>query len=673
MHKSGLVLSMFLFAAGFLPNFGHAKDFSRFGYARIRGVSPKLAVARPLVNAAITIDEMKKAHRDFVAILAFPELGLTGYTAEDYFHHTEALEETRAALLKIVEASQQTEGLVTIVGAPWVSPDGRLYNAGVVIAGGKILGVVPKTHLPNYGEFYEKRWFDSGLGVQMTYPDPLFGEIHFGTNQIFIYGLIRFAVEICEDAFAVIPPSSEHALAGANLTVNLSASNELVAKAPFRRRLITGLSSQQIGAYLYVSSGPWESSRDLVFGGHVIIAENGILLAESERFRFTGSQVTVDIDFEKLLVERRRNKTFGAQRARFANNEIVIERKIPMLYELNREIVSHPFWPSDTTEQDERVKDIFDIQVTGLMRRLYATGSKTIVIGVSGGSDSTLALLVAREALKRMGRPTTDILAVTMPGFGTTSRTKDQADRLMKTVGATALEISIVAAVNQHFLDIGQDPSKHDITYENAQARERTQILFDLANKHHGIVLGTGDLSELCLGWCTYNADQISNYNVNASVLKTLVKYVIQKRALVEQDVELKKVLTDIVETAISPELLPPDKNGQIVQKSEDVFGPYEFVDFYIFYVLGERFGREKVLALGEIAFNSRYTSEQLSTWYDEINRRFQLTSRFKSTASPGGPKVGKISLSPRDSRYPDDLVNPDIINTICESKLDLH
>lgn len=648
-----------LFTLAMVWSIAWARDFSELGFARVRAVSPPLVLIRPLENAKIVTNEMDKAARDHVPLLTFSELNLTGYTAEDHLFRDDVQQQVIQGLQAILLKSVEYRDLITIVGAPWRMPNGRYYNTAVVIRDGKILGVVPKQYLPNYGEFYERRWFSSGIGMNVTYSHPDLGEIHFAPEQIFSIGPMNIAIEICEDAWANIPPSHFHTLAGANVIVNLSASNALVGKLDYRRNLIKMLSSQQMGAYIYASSGPWESSRDLVFDGHVMIAENGSVLGEGRRFSFEGTSVTVDLDIQRVMNERQRNKTFGEHTRVDLNGyrHLQLSPRLLGLPNLLRQVSATPLFVDDPREMRERGNEIFDIQVTGLIRRLSTLRHQKIVIGVSGGSDSTLALLVAKEALRRMGKPASDIIAVTMPGFGTSDRTKDQADRLIAAIGATRKEISIRTSVEVHFRDIGHDGSVHDLTYENAQARERTQILFDLATKEGGIVLGTGDLSELCLGWCTYNADQTSHYNVNASIPKTLVKFLIRNRMMQERNRDLKRVLQDILDTPISPELLPLGANGEIVQKSEDAFGPYEVVDFVLFYLLRYGMSAEKIQALMELAFANRYEPTQLAEWRAEILKRFDV-QRFKTTSQPGGPLVGSMGMSPRYTRFPDDLAN---------------
>ena len=654
-----IILVIFWFCASFGHAFeGSGIDFSKFSFARVRTVSPLLYLVQPEANAVPTIAEAIQAEKDQVSVLVFPELNLVGYTLEDWVFKQDVLDGVRLALQKIKEASgQHFPNTLVFVGAPYRLPDGRLYNCAFAIYGGRIVGVIPKSHIVNYGEFYESRWFTSGIGVNTLVQDSILGEFRFTPQQLFRVGDMIVGAEICEDAWAVKPPSLDMALAGANMIVNLSASNNLVGKSAFRRGMISELSSREIAAYAYVSSGPSESSRDVVFGGHSMIAESGSLLAEKSAITRETSRVTADVDIQRLLIDRSLNKTFGNQRAdsSFVLHDLKSQLR-PMSTLLNEALNPAPFLPPES-QRNERFKEILDIQAQGLMQRLLASGAKTAVIGVSGGADSTWALLVTIEAFKKLGWPMENIHALTLPGFGTSAQTKSQALDLMRLTGVTQKTISIEAAVLQHFKDIEHDPRHTDFVYENSQARERTQVLFDYANKFNGLVIGTGDLSELCLGFCTYNADQMSSYGVNASVPKTLLKELIRWYAETQTGAlaDLKEVLLKIYHTIVSPELTPLDTDGKIAQSSEEILGPYEVHDFFIHRFLRNHFSALKIVTLARLAFHGKYKPEDIERWWQIFASRFR-TTRFKTTALPGGPKIG-ISISPRDARYPDDIL----------------
>lgn len=650
--------------AVFVFSYGSAEDFTRFGYHRIATVSPPLHIACPELNAEVALKELELAVKKEVSVVLFPELSLTGYTAEDLFLHDDLLVRTKKALLELKKKSADLD-LVFVVGAPYRTFDGRLYNCAFVIAKGNILGVIPKTYLPNYAEFYEYRFFVTGKGVSYHVDDPLLGSFRLSTNQLFQMGEMVFAVEICEDLWAPLPPSNYHALAGAHVILNLSASNELVSKSEYRRELVSQQSERLLAAYVYVSSGPTESSKDLVFGGHTMIFENGSKLAEGKRFQLQGERIFADIDIQKILHERQRNMTFGNSAALSDNyilHTITVKKK---LADLARIYTKTPFVPTVSHDLHARAEEIFSIQTTGLARRLIAAKAKTMIIGLSGGLDSTLALLVAQESAKMLGWSLDKIIGVTMPGFGTSGGTKSAAYSLGENLGITFLEVPIQDAVLQHFHDIHHDPHVFDVTYENSQARERTQILFDLANQEKGILVGTGDLSELVLGWCTYNGDHMSNYGVNISVPKTLVMHLINWFANSRADVKLRETLEFILSIEISPELLPLGGDGKIVQTTESIVGPYLLHDFFIYHTLRNGFGVEKIFSLAAKTFAEEYSRAEIKKWLRVFIERF-YQQQFKRTTLPPGPKVGSVSVSPRgDLRMPDEASCLALLRTI--------
>ena len=609
-------------------------------------------------NATQKIEDLvTEADSRGVKVLVFPELSMTGYTCQDLFGYSQLLQTTMECLQKLVSFSTSYDVLF-VVGAP-INVFDTLYNCAIVIQGGKIHGIVPKHYLPNYGEFYEKRWFTAYTDYSITSVN-LFGEeIPFG-NLIFSSSAgFRLGIEICEDLWSVIPPSSYLALAGANIIANLSSSNELVGKNDYRRELIKTQSSRTISAYLYTSTGFSESTSDLVFGGSGYAFENGKELASLKRYQIEDQMEIFDVDIESLTNERVSNKTFSDSKRNLNCHyrEIKILQSTEIITSLSRSVNAHPFVPTLDNDSRNRVcKEIISIQSTGLARRLSAIKNTKVTIGISGGLDSTLALLVCYDAFKKLNLDLSGIIGITMPGFGTTNRTYNNALKLCKELGITLHEIPIRDACIQHFKDIGHDPSVHDITYENVQARERTKILMNMANKHHGILVGTGDLSELVLGWCTYNGDHMSMYGVNCSIPKTLVKYLIEWYAIEsgEENPGLKETLLDIIHTPISPELLPTD-GKQVVQKTESAVGPYEVIDFFIYNLLRKKFSRSKILYLAANAFEGLYTMEELSHYYDGFITRF-FHNQFKRNCIPDGPKVGTVSVSPRgDLRLPSD------------------
>lgn len=611
-------------------------------------------------NTKIIKELVSKAEKNNVNILVFPELSLTGYTCQDLFHYSQLMEDTLFYLKEIVTYSVEKDSLI-ILGAP-INVNDTLYNCAVVIHNGKILGVVPKQYIPNYNEFYEKRWFTAYDNFTIKEITLLGEKIPFG-NIIFSSNIgYKLGIEICEDLWSVIPPSSYLALVGANILANLSASNELVGKEDYRCELIKSQSSRTMAAYLYASSGFTESTSDIVFGGSGYAYENGKELAHIEKYQTQNDITVFDVDIEYLSNERQNNKTFSDSKknVNYPFVTVEIEQKTENKnYQLTRDVNEHPFIPDMMDESGGKsCKEIISIQATALARRLNAMQGKNVTIGISGGLDSTWALLVCYEAFKKMNLKITGIMGITMPGFGTSKRTYHNATKLANILGITMLEIQIRDACMEHFKNINHDPKVHDITYQNVQARERTKILMNMANKNNSIVIGTGDLSELALGWCTYNGDHMSMYNVNCSIPKTLVRYLIEWYAKYNQEsVEIKNILMDIIDTPISPELLP-NEGEEISQKTEDTIGPYEVLDFYIYHFIRNKFSREKILFLAKKAFQDKYTMKELEKYYNGFIKRF-FQNQFKRNCVPDGPKVGTVSLSPRgDLRMPSDADN---------------
>lgn len=623
-----------------------------YGMIRVAAASLKLKVANPSYNK----EEIKKAIDNAIAenvkILVTPELSVTGYTCADLFFSKALQNSAQSALKEIVEYTNG-KNICVLVGMP-VPFYNSLYNCAVVISNGEINGIVPKENIANYNEFYEKRWFASGKQFESVQPINFCGYDTKIGSQIFDLGNgAVLGIEICEDLWTANPPSSTMSQHGANIIVNLSASDEYVSKASYRKSLVANQSARCISAYIYASSGVYESSTDLVFSGATLIAENGTVLAEGKRFQRENVITIADIDIEKLNAQRQSNITFEnlSTKIGFSTINSITNSDNDMKY---RFVDLHPFVPNNKDEVRERCEEIFAIQASGLAKRLEHVGSKGCVIGISGGLDSTLALLVAVESMKLLGKPNSDIIGITMPGFGTTDRTYNNAIELMKSLGVTIKEISIKEACIQHMKDIEHDESIKDITYENTQARERTQILFDMANKHNCLLVGTGDLSELAMGWCTYNGDHMSMYAVNCSVPKTLVRYLVDYVASISDD-KTKEILLDVLDTPVSPELLPPDENGKIAQKTEDNIGPYELHDFFLYNFVRFGFTKEKLQALAEKAFDSKYDSDTIAKWLGVFLKRFFI-SQFKRSCIPDGPKVGSVSLSPRgDWRMPSD------------------
>ena len=622
-----------------------------YGYIKVGAFVNKLHLGNPKENAKEIIKGITEGIKKEVAILLTPELSLTGYTCGDMFLQDKLLKESLNALEEI-KTTTKDKDIIVLVGIP-LEIDNELYNCATVLENGKILGVIPKTFIPNYNEFYEARWFSSSKNLKRNKINLLGEEVPVSTNLLFRENEICFAVEICEDLWTVNPPSNSHAQAGANIIFNLSSSNEGIGKHEYRKNLVSMQSAKTISAYVYASSGPGESSSDILFGGASMIYENGSLLTENKRFTFENNLITADIDIKKLQNDRLKNKSY------MANAKLEEYLTIPVILKdskkLERVYKEYPFVPSNILEQKKRSEEILDIASTALARRLMTLNYPKCVIGMSGGLDSTLAFLIIIRALKKLNRDATDILGITMPGFGTTSRTYDNACNLVKEYGGVLKEISIKEACLVHLKDIGLDENDRSVAYENAQARERTQILMDVANKENGIVIGTGDLSELALGWCTYNGDHMSMYAVNSSIPKTLVRYLVEY-VKEEETGKKKEILEDILNTPISPELLPPDKLGNMLQKTESTIGPYVLHDFFLYHFL--RYGAEpkKLLYIAINTFKDTFTKEEIKKWLKVFLNRF-FTQQFKRNCIPDGVKVGSISLSPRgDLRMPSDM-----------------
>ena len=620
------------------------------GFVKVAAATPDIRVADVEFNTQNIINAMEEAQKNGAKILVFPELCVTGYTCSDLFDHSVLLKASRKALLEIAENTNDKDMLV-FVGAP-LEVNGKLYNVAAAMNQGEIIGFTTKTFLPNYGEFYEMRQFTPGPQTvrEITFEGK---KIPFGPQILFQAEEMEelvVAAEICEDVWSPVPPSIQAALEGATVIVNCSASDETIGKDTYRRALISGQSARLISGYIYANAGEGESTTDLVFGGHNIIAENGTILKESSRY--VNEIIYSEIDLQRITGERRKNTTFQP-----LDEETLV--RVPFIIEekktfLPRTFPKKPFVPSDEQTRAQRCEEILTIQAMGLKKRLAHTNARTAVVGISGGLDSTLALLVTARAFDMLGRDKKDIIAVTMPCFGTTDRTYQNACEMSKKVGATLIEVPIADAVNVHFRDIGHDPEDHSVTYENCQARERTQVLMDIANKTWGMVIGTGDLSELALGWATYNGDHMSMYGVNASVPKTLVRHLVKYAADDTKDKALKNVLYDVLDTPVSPELLPP-KDGDIAQKTEDLVGPYELHDFFLYFML--RFGYEpsKIFRIACMTFDGEYDKETIFKWLETFCRRF-FSQQFKRSCLPDGPKIGTVALSPRgDWRMPSD------------------
>ena len=634
----------------------------RFGLIRVAAAMPRVHVADPAANAREILQMCKELAERRPSVLVFPELSVTGYTCADLFGQNRLLEDAEKAVTEIVTKTAQFDAMV-VFGAP-VRHAGRLYNCAVAARGGRILGIVPKSYLAGNNEFYEPRWFAPARalpfgGARIRYAGQ--DDVQLGTRQLFRVGDALVAVEICQDLWVPVPPCSQAAIAGAQIILNLSASNEYLFKHEYRKSLVSATSARLYAAYVYCSCAEGESTTDLVWAGSSLISENGSVLAEAERYTRGSRSIIADIDVERLETLRAKEHSFGFEGpvAPFCVQNS--GEAAPTDFEacLLRRLEPHPFVPQgNPAELDMRCREILAAQVAGLTTRLEHIHCRKAVIGVSGGLDSTLALLVTVLAFDGLGIPRGNIIGVTMPGFGTTHRTHDNSVDLMKGLGITSREVSIVPAVRQHFADIGQDESNHDLTYENSQARERTQLLMDIAGKEGGIVVGTGDLSELALGWCTYNGDHMSMYSVNASVPKTLVRTLVRWAAdnKFGDSGDIHGTLLDIVDTPISPELLPADKDGKIAQKTEDSVGPYELHDFFLYHFFRSGAGPDKLLFLARKAFAGEYDEATLRKWLETFLKRF-FQQQFKRSCLPDGPKVGSVSLSPRgDWRMPSDL-----------------
>ena len=622
------------------------------GFIKVAAATPKIKVADPAYNTEEILKIIDETEKNGANILVFSELTISGYTCGDLFLQQPLLTECKNQLLRIVKATEN-KSMSVVVGCPIVIKQ-KLYNCAVVISDGSILGIVPKTHLPNYSEFYELRHFTSGEGLE---EDLWFGEefgyVNVAVNQLFkckeIPELV-VACEICEDLWVPLPPSTYHAMAGATVICNPSASVETTTKESYRRSLVSNQSARLLAAYIYADAGEGESTQDVVYSGHHLICENGSVLAEAKRF--TNEIIYADIDVQKLAAERRKMTSFpGGQTDDYFEQEFSLEVKEN---KITRTFPKAPFVPDNQDERDKRCDEILSLQSMGLKKRLEHTNCKHAVVGISGGLDSTLAVLVTARAFDLLDIPRENLICVTMPCFGTTDRTYQNAVSLIKELGATLKEVRIEKAVRQHFADIGHDENNHDVTYENSQARERTQILMDMANQYNGMVIGTGDMSELALGWATYNGDHMSMYAVNCSVPKTLVRYLVLYYAETTDNKKLSEVLMDVLDTPVSPELLPP-VDGVISQKTEDLVGPYELHDFFLYYMLRFGFPKSKLYRMAKLTFDGVYDDETIKKWLDKFYWRF-FSQQFKRSCLPDGPKVGSVAVSPRgDLRMPSD------------------
>lgn len=631
----------------------------KYGFVTVAAAVPVVKVADVDYNVHQIESLIAQAEGRGIEVMVFPELCVTGYSCQDLFRQQFLTDQAEEGLMRLLDFTRKLD-IISIIGLPVVI-NGLLYNCAAVIQGGSLLGIVPKTYLPNYGEFYEKRWFASAQDLNPTDLYLAGTSIHVsGEPQVFVTSDgMKFGVEICEDVWAPTPPSNRLALAGADIILNLSASDELAGKHAYLKALLAQQSARTISGYVYAGCGFGESTQDVVYGGNALLFENGRLLAEGTRFSFQPQIQACQVDVERLRVERRQNTTFINAQRDISARTVPAKPVAPRDFELRREIDPYPFIPRQEDMQAS-CDDILNIQVAGLSKRLYHINTKKAVIGISGGLDSTLALLVAVKTFDKLGLDRKGIIGITMPGFGTTERTRGNALELMQALGVTIREISIAKAVMQHFEDIGHDMAVHDVTYENSQARERTQILMDVANKENGIVIGTGDLSELALGWATYNGDHMSMYGVNAGVPKTLIRHLVR---YVANELAID-ALQDILDTPISPELIPADENGGMTQMTEDLVGPYELHDFFLYYFLRYGFSPKKIFLLAQRAFCSQssvegrgalYTEDIVKKWLTTFCRRF-FTQQFKRSCLPDGPKVGAVSLSPRgDWRMPSD------------------
>lgn len=622
-----------------------------YGFVRVGAIVNHLSLANPIENAKEIIKMLKKAEKQGVGIVTTPELSLTGYTCGDLFLQDCLIDESYTALKAILKETEKLN-IISILGMP-IRVDNQMFNCAVVINKGVILGIVPKTYVPNYSEFYEKRWFQSSGNLISSEINILGQTVPIGTNILFKDKEVCFGIEICEDLWCVNPPSNAHTLHGANIIFNLSSSNEVIGKYEYRKSLVSMQSAKTISAYIYASSGVMESTSDILFSGASMIYESGSLLNENERFALESNLIYADVDTAKINNDRNKNISYmgvvGDEKYHYVTINIADTKAA-----LSRKYAEYPFVPKNEAKRDERCHEIFTIQASALARRLIQLGKPKCVIGISGGLDSTLAFLVIVEAFKKIGMDMKDIIGVTMPGFGTTGRTYNNACKFVEEYGATLKEVNIKAACIQHMKDIGLDEADRSVAYENTQARERTQILMDIANMEGGLVIGTGDLSELALGWCTYNGDHMSMYSVNTSIPKTLVRYLVKWVADIS-DKNKKEVIYDILDTPISPELLPPDEAGNILQKTESSIGPYVLHDFFLYHFLRYGATPKKIYYLAQNTFKNSFTNEEILKWLKVFIRRF-FTQQFKRNCVPDGVKVGSISLSPRgDLRMPSD------------------
>ncbi len=627
-----------------------------FGFVKVASAIPNVKIADTKFNSEHIFSLITKAVSQKVNIVLFPELSLSAYTCADLFFQSSLTEASLDSLLLLVSKTANLN-IISIVGLPFVYND-RLYNVAAVFSKGRILGFVPKAFIPNYNEFYEKRWFSSGLEIPSnSFVDIAGQKVPFGTNILFGSDNCNFAVEVCEDVWLPQSPSYSHALNGAQIIFNLSASNEVVGKDAYRHQLVSMQSAKCLAAYIYAGAGFGESSTDLIFSGTALLYENGSLLAQSLRFSLEEQLIVADVDIQRLQVDRLRNSAFYNTNS-CSSSQNYVKVSCPVLPDSEDSSIIRtenplPFVPAKNLE--DRCDEIFNMQVWGLATRLQRTGIKKAVVGISGGLDSTLALLVIVRTFDKLNLSRKDIIGLTMPGFGTTNRTHNNSIALMESLGITSREISIKKACEQHFKDIDYDPSKLGVTFENTQARERTQILMDVANREGGLVVGTGDLSELALGWATYNADQMSMYGVNAGVPKTLVRSLVRWAAVAKFDEVSRKILLDVIDTPVSPELLPADENGNIAQKTEDLVGPYELHDFFLYHMLRFGFSPSKIFFMASRSFEGRFSKEIILKWMKVFYKRF-FQQQFKRSCMPDGPKVGSINLSPRgDWRMPSD------------------
>lgn len=630
---------------------------NKFGFFRVSAAFPTVKIGRTDYNGEQCRTLARRAIEAGSRVLVLPELSVSAYTCGDLFGQSLLIERCAEELVRLASVTAASK-LLLFAGAPLIA-DGRLYNCAVAMAGGRIVGVVPKSYLPNYSEFYEKRKFASGRNIRRHSISICGEEYPFGIDLIFRHCGVNIGAEICEDLWVPMPPSTDLCLAGAEVIVNLSATDELIGKHDYLLSLLRGQSARCRCAYAYSSAGPGESSTDAVYAGNAIICEDGSILAESPRFSEREQMVTADIDIDRLRADRRLADTYYEPTERIGDfrtiNTGIAADTVSEPTHIMRHINRLPFVPEPGPMLDARCREVTDIQTAGLVQRLRATGCKALTVGVSGGLDSTLALLIAVKAFDTLGLDRKGIHAITMPGFGTTKRTHTNAETIMEQLGVSMVEIPIADAVMQHFADIGQNPDKHDVTYENSQARERTQILMDYGNRVGAMVLGTGDISELALGWCTYNADHMSMYGVNASVPKTLVRHLVAWIASSENDSKLREALLDIVDTPVSPELIPADADGNIAQKTEDLVGPYELHDFFLYYFMRFGYSPAKIYYMAREAFGDEYDETTVKHWLRTFLRRF-FAQQFKRSCLPDGPKTGSISISPRaDWRMPSD------------------